>query len=182
MMDITDFTQAAKDLAPLFVPLLPYLLKGVKLAGKEFVKSIGAKTGEKIPEVLEEMWAKVEPKINETPGAQQIVKTLSENQEDKEARNAFERVLEGVLHDETLRREIIPLLQKAKDSGVTIESVIKISKLYGDVRGVEIKNQRLPSKKIRSEIDVETANPGSTITGVSLTGTTLRGSRKKTNK
>ncbi len=170
-MDMTNITQMAQDAAPLLIPLLPYLVKGVKLAGQEFVKGLGAKTGEKIPDVIEKIWTKIVPKIEETPGADRTIKQVIENPTDGRVIGSFELLLEDVLKDSSLRKEIFELLKQAKDQGVTIDSVVRIGELYGSAVGVDIEDiSDFKDTKVTSKLYIKSAKEGSMTVGIRKKG------------
>ncbi len=181
-MDINSITQLAKELAPLLLPVLPYLTKGVKLAGAEFMKALGSKTGEKIPDVIEEMWGKIEPKIEEIPGGQQIIEKAIENHQDPRVKGSFELILEDILKDKSLENQLRNLFQQSKAQGVTVESLIKIRNLYGDVLGVDINSSKKLKDKIRSTIEIDEAKEGSSTTGVRLSSDIKSNKNKKSKK
>lgn len=181
-MDINSITQLAKELAPLLLPVLPYLTKGVKLAGTEFMKALGSKTGEKIPDVIEKMWEKIEPKIEEIPGGQQIIEKAIENHQDPRVKGSFELVLEDILKDKSLEDQLSKLFQQSKTQGVSVESLIKIRNLYGEVIGVDIDNMNKIKDKVRSTIEVDDAKESSSITGIRLSGDITSNKKKNSKK
>jgi hypothetical protein len=164
-MDPNSVMQIAKDLAPILAPFLPYLIKGIKLSGAEFAKSLGGKSGEEVPEVIKQLWKKIEPKINEEPGAKKAVERVVENPNDNRVVGAFELILEEILKDNNTRNEIIKLLSKAKGQGINIRSVAKIETLRGNLVAIELNN---PNGKTRAdidqELDIKTAERGSKTT------------------
>lgn len=181
-MDINNITQLAKELTPLLLPVLPYLVKGIKSAGTEFVKALGKKTGEKIPDVIEEMWKKIEPKIEEIPGGQLIIEKSIENHQDPRVNGSFELVLEEILKDGHLENQLRNLYQQSKTQGVTVESLVKIRNLYGEVLGVDINTAKKLKDAIRSTVDIDEAKEGSSIIGVRLSGDATSNKKKKLKK
>jgi hypothetical protein len=77
-MDVTTFVA-------FLVPLLPYLAKGAAGAAEAVGKNIGSAVWEK----AHAMWQALHPKVNSTPGLQEVLADVEKNPADEGARNAL---------------------------------------------------------------------------------------------
>ena len=59
-----DYPQLSAQLVQFLAPFLPYLVKGLKLAGQEAAKKLGEKTGEQGFEQAKTLWDKLRHKKN----------------------------------------------------------------------------------------------------------------------
>lgn len=171
-MELLDASQLAKELAPMLLPLLPYLVKGLKISGEELAKALGKKVGEEIPNALSELWKKLDVKFRNKPGAYDVIQKATELPQDARMTTLLEAQLEDVLQDEILRNDVGRLLAKAEKEGVSINQVIQVGRLSGVVTGVDVNSPELLKnagiKSIDSKIHVESAETGSRITGLQL--------------
>ncbi|MFN8401456.1 MAG: hypothetical protein U0X74_15700 [Anaerolineales bacterium] len=168
-MTTEQILQTIKDLTPMILPLLPYLVKGAKSFGSEMVKSAGEKMGEKIPDVIKNIWEKLVPKVKETPGAEKTIEKVVQNPNDQRAIGAFELILEDILSDDDFRKDLVNLLQVAKDQGITVEQVTHIGKLFGEITNVDVEDAgSLSMTNIKSELNVDEIEKGGKATGVRL--------------
>jgi len=168
-MSTEHVSQTVRDLAPLLLPLLPYFTKGVESFGTELVKSAGQKVGEMVPDVINRIWKKLEPKIKETPGAESAIKSVIENPKDQRAVGAFELALEDILGDENLREELGILLRQTRTQGITVEQITHLGKVYGEIVNVNVDDAgSLENAKIKSKLTANEIKAGGKVTGVHL--------------
>lgn len=169
-MDLLDASQLAKELSPILIPLLPYLVKGLKISGQELAKALGKKVGEEIPDAIADLWKKLDPKFRNKPGAYDVIQKAIDAPQDERLVTLLEVQLEDILKDERFRKEILSLLAKAENDGVSINQVVQVGKLSGELIGVEIENTELLKngslKNVDQKIVVENAKSGSKISGV----------------
>lgn len=171
-MTTEPIIQIVKDLSLLMLPFLPYLEKGVKSFGTEFVKSAGGKVGESIPDVIKNIWGKIEPKLKETPGAENTVKKVVENPKDQRTIGAFELLLEDILSDEEFRGKLVDLIQEAKDQGITIYQNTHLGKVFGEMTNVDVEDaSNLSQANIRSELTANEIEKGGKVIGVHIEST-----------
>lgn len=171
-MELLDATQLAKELSPMLIPLLPYLVKGLKISGEELAKALGKKVGEEMPNALSELWRKLDAKFRNKPGAYDVIQKAIELPRDSRMATLLEVQLEDVLQDAILRNDVVRLLANAEKEGVSINQVIEVGKLSGVVTGIDVSSPELLRnagiKSIDSKIHVESSEAGSKITGVQL--------------
>jgi len=177
-MDLLDASQLAKELSPMLIPLLPYLVKGMKISGQELAKALGKKIGEKIPDAIVDLWNKLDQKFKNKPGAFDVIQRAIDTPQDGRLATLLEVQLEEILVEEKFRKEILGLLAKAEDDGASINQIIQVGKLSGELIGVEVDSiESLKDggiKKVDQQIFVKNAKSGSKISGI-----TLRDKKKK---
>jgi len=109
--------QLPAQLVQFLAPFLPYLLKGVKLAGQEAAKKLGEKAGEQGFEQAKALWDKLRHKKNVEQVAQTVA-ALPDNQALREAlREEIARVL---AEDPALAQELAHLLPQSGPVGQTV--------------------------------------------------------------
>ena len=168
-MTAEQISQTIKDLAPILLPLLPYLVKSVKLFGSGMIKSAGEKAGEGIPDDIKKIWQKLAPKVKKTPGAQKIVDKIIENPKDQRAIAAFELVLEDILKDESLRKELADLLRQSKEKGITVEQITDVDSISGKITSVDVEDAgSLQQADIKSKLKADRIEKGGVAVGVRL--------------
>jgi hypothetical protein len=112
-----DYPQLSTQLVQFLAPFLPYLLKGLKLAGQEAAKALGEKAGEQGFEQAKALWDKLRRKKNVEQVAQTVA-ALPDNQALREAlREEIARALE---EDEALAQELARLLPQSGPAGQTV--------------------------------------------------------------
>jgi hypothetical protein len=148
-------TQLPAQLVQFLAPFLPYLLKGLKLAGQEAAKALGEKAGEQGFEQAKALWDKLRRKKNVEQVAQTVA-ALPDNQALREAlREEIARALE---EDPALREEVTTIFSRVevgdvkrggKVTGVKatgkspkeIHSTVKADNVAGEVTGVEFRDE-----------------------------------------
>jgi len=112
-----DYPQLSAQLVQFLAPYLPYLVKGLKLAGQEAAKALGEKAGEQGFEQAKALWDKLRRKKNVEQVAQTVA-ALPDNQALREAlREEIARALE---EDEALAQELARLLPQSGPAGQTV--------------------------------------------------------------
>lgn len=169
-MELLNSDNLAEVLASFIHPLIPYLVKGIKLSGQELSKAMGRKIGEDIPEAIKILWNRLDPNIKNTPGADEIVKQIVENPDDQKLLHALEQFLLEILKDTRLQKDILHLLSVAENQGVSIRNTITVGRHSGTVTGIDISDptglKKGKIKEITSEINIDEANKGSKTVGM----------------
>ena len=143
------------QLAQFLVPFLPYLVKGVKLAGQEAAKKLGEKASEQAFEQAKALWDRLRRKKNVEQVAQTVA-ALPDNQALREAlREEIARALE---EDPTLCEEVNAIYSRVEVRDVKrggkvigvkatgkslkkIHSTVKADHVAGEVTGVELRDE-----------------------------------------
>ena len=104
-MDIQTLSQ---QLITSLAPFLPYLLKMGEQAAEEAAKKLGAEAWEG----AKALWAKLKPKVEANPAAQEAVQEAADHPEDADARAALRLQLRKLLaEDEALAYEVQQALE-----------------------------------------------------------------------
>ena len=171
-MELLDAGQLAKELSAMLIPLLPYLVKGLKISGEELAKALGKKVGEEIPTAISELWRKLDTKLRNEPGSYDVIQKVIDEPQDADASTLLEAQVRDALQDELLRKQVTELLTKAEQEGVSINQVIEVGRLSGVVTGIEVDNPEALKnsgiKRVDSKISVTNAESGSKIQGLSF--------------
>jgi len=113
--------QLPSQLVQLLAPYLPYLLKGVKIAGQEAAKKLGEKAGEGGFEQAKALWEKLRPKIEARPAALEAAQDAAAHPDDEDALAALRLQLKKLLaEDEALAQEMTRLLEQARAAGKNV--------------------------------------------------------------
>jgi len=105
-----DLKLLADTLTTFLAPALPALVSG----GGELVKEAGEKLGKDGPEMLKALWAKLRPKVEEKPSADEAVHDVVKAPEDAAAQGALNMQLRKILEaDSFLAAEIAKILEAA---------------------------------------------------------------------
>ena len=112
-----DVTTLAKDLVVFLTPLLPYLLKAGEKAAEEAGKKLGGDAWDR----AKGLWAKLRPKVEAKPAAQEAVQDAVAAPNDEDIQAALRLQLRKLLaEDAVLAREIERLWQEAQQAGATV--------------------------------------------------------------
>lgn len=107
----------ATGLTVFLAPLLPYLLKG----GEKAAEEVGKKFGSAVWERATGLWAKLRPRLEAKPSAQEALHEVIQAPEDQAAQGALNLQLRKILaEDSDLARELAIWLEEAKQAGVRI--------------------------------------------------------------
>jgi len=113
--------QLPAQLMQLLAPFLPYLLKGVKLAGQEAAKALGEKAGEQGFEQAKALWEKLHPKVEARPAALEAAQDAAAHPDDEDALAALRLQLKKLLaEDPALAQELARLLPQSGPAGQTV--------------------------------------------------------------
>jgi hypothetical protein len=112
-----DYPQLSAQLVQFLAPFLPYLVKGLKLAGQEAAKKLGEKAGEQGFEQAKTLWDKLRRKKNVEQVAQTVA-ALPDNQALREALR--EEIARALAEDEALAQELARLLPQSGPAGQTV--------------------------------------------------------------
>lgn len=128
-----DISQLAQQLTTFLTPFLPYLLKAGEKAAEEAGKKIGGDAWER----AKTLWAKLRPKVEAKPTAQEAVKDAAAAPQDQDAQAALRLQLKKLLaEDKTLAQEVARLWEDARAAGVTVvASGARSVAVGGDVSG-----------------------------------------------
>ena len=103
-----DPTQLSQQIVQILAPALPFLLGLGGKAAEEVAKKLGAEAWE----VAKALWAKLKPKVQANPAAQEAVQEAADHPEDADARAALRLQLRKLLaEDEALAYEVQQALE-----------------------------------------------------------------------
>jgi len=109
------------QLVQLLAPYLPYLLKGVKLAGHEAARKLGEKADEGGFEQAKALWDKLRPKVEARPAALEAAQDVAAHPDDEDALAALRLQLKKLLaEDDSLAQELARLLPQSGPAGQTV--------------------------------------------------------------
>jgi hypothetical protein len=101
--------------------LIPYLVKGVSLAGQEAAKKLGEKAGEQSLDQAKALWDKLRPKVEAKPAALEAAQDAAAHPEDEDALAALRLQLKKLLaEDQALAQELARLLEQTRPAGQTV--------------------------------------------------------------
>ena len=131
-----DIQALAQQLVGFLAPFLPYLLK----AGEEAAGEAGKKFGAEAWEQAKALWAKLRPRVEARPAAQEAAQDVAANPQNEGAQAALRWQLEKLLSaDQALAAELARLWEEAKAAGVTVvASGDRSVAIGGDVSGSTI--------------------------------------------
>jgi len=113
--------QLPAQLVQFLAPFLPYLLKGLKLAGQEAARKLGEKTGERGFELAKALWDKLRPKVEARSAALEAAQDAADHPDDEDALAALRLQLKKLLaEDEALAQELARLLPQSGPAGQTV--------------------------------------------------------------
>jgi hypothetical protein len=129
--------QLPAQLVQFLAPFLPYLVKGLKLAGQEAAKALGEKAGEQGFEQAKTLWDKLRPKVEARPAALEAAQDAATHPDDEDALAALRLQLKKLLaEDDSLAQELARLLEQTRPAGQTvIASGERSVDIGGDVSG-----------------------------------------------
>jgi len=125
-------TLTAQQIAPFLAPLLPYLLKGGKLAAQEAAKKLGEQFGKQTFDFAQALWEKLRGKQNVAQVAQAAA-ALPDNQALREALR--EEIARALQEDPALREEVTRLMQSEVVQRVLAESKSQIYDVRQEAEG-----------------------------------------------
>ena len=130
-----DYPQLSTQLVQLLAPFLPYLVKGLKLAGQEAAKKLGEKAGEQGFEQAKALWDKLRRKKNVEQVAQTVA-ALPDNQALREALR--EEIARALAEDPALAQEMTRLMAQisAGERGVAAQTIENSTVITGDRNAV----------------------------------------------
>ena len=106
--------QLPAQLVQFLAPYLPYLVKGIKLAGQEAAKKLGEKASEQGFQSAKTLWDKLRPKVEARPAALEAAQDAAAHPDDEDTRAALRVQLKKLLaEDPALREEIARLWGEA---------------------------------------------------------------------
>lgn len=112
-----DASELAKQLAPILIPFLPYLVKMGEKATEEAGKQLGGEAWDKV----KSLWGKLQLKIAAKPAAQEAVHDVAQNPRDEDAQSALRLQIKKLLsEDEKLAREIEPIVKSLQQANITV--------------------------------------------------------------
>ncbi len=113
--------QLPAQLVQFLAPYLPYLLKGLKLAGQEAARKLGEKASEGGFEQAKALWDKLRPKVEAKPAALEAAQDAAAHPDDEDALAALRRQLKKLLaEDDSLAQELARLLPQSGPAGQTV--------------------------------------------------------------
>jgi hypothetical protein len=109
-----DPVSLAGTLTAFLAPLLPYLLKG----GEKAAEEVGEKFGSVVWNKASALWARLRPRLEARPGAEEVVQELAQTPEDQASRGALELQVRKILaEDSNLAQEAARWLEEAQRAG-----------------------------------------------------------------
>jgi len=129
--------QLPAQLVQFLAPYLPYLVKGLKLAGQEAAKKLGEKAGEGGFEQAKALWDRLRPKVEARPAALEAAQDAADHPDDADALAALRLQLRKLLaEDDSLAQELARLLPQSGPAGQTVVASGERSvAIGGDVSG-----------------------------------------------
>jgi hypothetical protein len=154
-MTLPTIPVVAKEAAPILLPYLPYLLKGIKKAG-ELATAAGRKLGEVQWDVVLGVWDRLRPAVEKQPEVKERMEEVAENNNDPDAETMLAWELRKVLAElpEKDVQEVHNLIQlsRSKKEKINQPGSRNIA-IIGDVNqssfstGDQIINIEKPKKK-----------------------------------
>ncbi len=112
-----DVTELVKQLTPMLIQFLPYLVKAGEKAAEEAGKQLGGEAWGKVKTV----WGKLQSSVQTKPAAQEAVQEVARNPQDADAQAALRLQLKKILtEDEALARELVPLVQSLQQTRISV--------------------------------------------------------------
>jgi hypothetical protein len=112
-----DVTTLAEDLAVFLTPFLPYLLKVGEKAAEEAGKKLGGDAWDR----AKGLWAKLRPKAEAKPAAQEAVQDAAAAPNDEDIQASLRLQLRKLLaEDAVLAGEVARLWLEAQQAGATV--------------------------------------------------------------
>jgi len=116
-----DYPQLSTQLVQFLAPFLPYLLKGLKLAGQEAAKALGKKVGEQSVDQAKALWEKLRPKVEAKPAALEAAQDAATHPDDEDALAALRLQLKKLLaEDQPLAQELARLVAQSRPAGKNV--------------------------------------------------------------
>jgi predicted NACHT family NTPase len=113
--------QLPAQLVQLLALHLPYLLKGLKLAGQEAAGKLGEQASEQAFEQAKALWDKLRPKIEARLAALEAAQDAAAHPDDEDALAALRLQLKKLLaEDQALAQELARLLPQSGPAGQTV--------------------------------------------------------------
>lgn len=112
-----ELASLAATISGFLAPVLPYLIKGGEEAAKEVGKKFGAAAWEK----AKDLWARLRPRLETKPAAQDALQELAQAPEDQAAQGALNLQVRKILAaDSGLAQELVRWVKEAQQAGVRI--------------------------------------------------------------
>jgi hypothetical protein len=112
-----DVTELVKQLTPMLIPFLPYLVKAGEKAAEEAGKQLGGEAWGKV----KTLWGRLQPSVQAKPAAQEAVQEVARNPQDADAQAALRLQLKKILtEDEALAHELVPLVQSLQQTRISV--------------------------------------------------------------
>jgi urease accessory protein UreF len=120
-MTLPTIPEVAKEAAPVLLPYLPYLLKGIKKAG-ELATAASQKLGEVQWDVVLKVWDRLRPTVEKQPEVKERLEEVAENKEDPDAETMLAWELRKVLAElpEKEVQEVHNLIQQTRSETRTV--------------------------------------------------------------
>jgi hypothetical protein len=110
-----DPVSLATVLTAFLAPVLPYLLKG----GEKAAEEVGKKFGSAVWDKAATLWARLRPRLQARPAAQEAVAEVAQAPEDQAAQGALNLQVRKILtEDSDLAQEMARWLEEARQAGV----------------------------------------------------------------
>lgn len=170
--------ELARQLATMIAPFTPYIIKGVKIAGKEMVGAAGKAVGKKIPDAIKSLWGRLSPEIENRPEAIEAVTSVAANPEDPAALSNLQQQLAALLEDPSFRSEIAELISQAREDKTVLSIVQEYEQVHGSLIGLSVAKGSDIKESGLSEIRIKQTGKEISESG-SVIGPVLGGKRKK---
>ncbi len=129
---MSDPNEIARQIVPFLAPFLPYLLK----AGEKAAEEAGRKLGAAAWEQAQALWARLRPKVEARPAAQEAVADVAAHPQDEDALAALRLQLRKLLEeDPALREEVARLMQSEVVQRVLAEGGSQIRDVVQEAEG-----------------------------------------------
>lgn len=115
-----DIPLLAEALTQMLAPALPYLVQG----GQDLVADAGKTLGTGAWERIKGLWARLQPRVEEKPAAQEAAQDVAEAPEDADALGALRLQLKKILaEDQAFAAEIAKLVEAA--GGPSVQATVQ---------------------------------------------------------
>jgi hypothetical protein len=129
-----DPVSLAATITAFLAPLLPYLRKG----GEKATEEVGKKFGSAVWGKATTLWARLRPRLEARPAAQEAIQGLTKVPEDQAAQDDLNLQVCKILdEDSNLAQEVARWLEEAQRAGIriTIASGDRAVSVFGEVTG-----------------------------------------------
>lgn len=154
-MDLTN-DHFVSDLLAYLTPLMPYLLKWIKLAGTESAKSLGEELGKKFPDAVKKLWKKIWGKAEKDEELKKLIEAYSNAPDQNETKSALiTKLKDQIDEDKKFYNELEQLFLISRLAQPKLNIEIDIDSLAGNAIGLIVTNEDKLSGANLQEINIK---------------------------